>query len=299
MDARTDVLAQLSQGLASRAEKARISIAAVRAGQWMLSGIVWREDVIVSSAQALPRCHKYGVVSASGEDREAILIGSDPATNIVALRCSRPLQAQALVGRVPTLGELALAYGVDYLGSTTARLGTICAVGDSWHSRKGGQIDHRLALDVRLSRSEEGGPIFDVDGGFIGMSTFGPARRVIAIPASTLERVVPALLKDGEIAHGWLGIALHPVEVPEAQRDASGQSAALMAMSVMPNGPAAKAGVLVGDIVLSIDGHPTERIRSLVATLGPDSIGRRIELRVIRGGAIQVVPLTVESRPRG
>src|SRR6185436_20124720 len=106
--------------------------------------------------------------------------------------------------------------------------------------------------DMQLGRSEEGAPVFDAAGGFLGMSTLGPWRRTIVIPAATLARVIPQLLKDGHIARGWLGMALQPVAVPDALRDSAGQTSALMVMSVATDGPAAKAGFLAGDIVLSL-----------------------------------------------
>jgi S1-C subfamily serine protease len=130
------------------------------------------------------------------------------------------------------------------------------------------------------------------------MSTFGPYRRVIAIPASTLERVVPILVQDGHIARGWLAIDLQPVAIPEAFRGEIGQSAGLMATSVKVGGPAAKAGVLAGDILVSVDGKATQRFRNVLSRLDSDSVGRHIELRVIRSGAVQTLSLTVEARPK-
>jgi S1-C subfamily serine protease len=298
MGNRMDGVRQLSRELASRADQARPSVAAIRGGQRTLSGVVWQNDVLVTSAQSLPKRESYEAVTPAGERQRAALVGIDPATNIAVLRMATPLSAKPLAGRVPTLGELILAYGVDHLGDATARLGTVNAVGNAWHSGAGGQIDRRITLDIRLTHSEEGGPIFDTNGGFVGMSTFGPYQRVIAIPASTLERVVPVLLRDGQVARGWLGIVLQPVAVPEAFRDASRPSAALMAMAVAADGPASKAGVLAGDIVLSVDGDTTQRFRNLTSKLGSDSIGRRIELRLVRGGAVQIVPLTIEARPK-
>lgn len=298
MGNRMDGLTQLSRELASRAEQARPSVTAIRGGQGTLSGIVWQSEVLVTSAQSLPKRESYEAVTPAGERQRAALVGIDPATNIAVLRMATPLPAKPLVGRVPTVGELILAYGVDHVGDATARLGTVNAVGNAWHSGTGGQIDKRIALDIRLTRSEEGGPIFDTNGGFVGMSTFGPYQRVIAIPASTLERVVPVLLRDGQVARGWLGIALQPVALPEAFRDASRPSAALMAMAVAAGGPASKAGILAGDIVLSVDGDTTQRFRNLTSKLGSDSIGRRIELRVVRGGTVQIVPLIIEARPK-
>ena len=288
----SDALTELSQALAARAEAARGSVRAIRGEHRGLSGILWQSDVLVTSAQSLPKGETFSVVSPDGGAQDAALAGVDRATNIAVLKLKDSPQGKPLLTRVPSLGELVLGVGADHEGHVSVRLGTVHALGDAWHSRMGGNIDRRIALDVRLARFEEGGPIFDVNGGFVGMSTFAPRRRVIAIPAATLERVVPLLLKDGRVARGWLGVALQPVAAPEAFRGESRY--ALMAMAVAADGPAAKAGLLAGDIVLGVDGHG---LRGLMAKLGPDSIGRRIELRIARSGAIQNLPLTIEARP--
>jgi S1-C subfamily serine protease len=295
---RVDKLTQVSRELASHADRARSSVAVIRGGQGSLSGVVWQNEVLVTSAQSLPKRESYEVITASREKQMATLAGVDLTTNVAALSVTTSLQAKPLISRVPALGELALAYGFDHLGNASMRLGIVNALGDAWHSGQGGQIDKRITLDIRLSRSEEGGPIFDTGGAFVGMSTFGPYQRVLAIPASTLERVVPVLLRDGQVPRGWLGIALQPVAVPEAFRDSLGQSAALMTMSVATDGPAAKAGILEGDIVLTVDGQATQSFRNLMSKLGSDSIGRRMEFRVVRAGAVQVVPLIIETRPK-
>lgn len=292
-----DLLAQLSQALAARAAAARTSVAAIRGEHGSLSAVLWQNDAVVTSAQSLPKRQNYEVVTATGVSQAATLAGVDPATNIAVLKLTTPLETKPLISRVPRTGELVSAYGADSSGGMSARLGSIGTVGAPWQSSAGGQIDHWIVLDIRLGRCEEGGPIFDTSDGFVGMSTFGPRKRVLAIPAATLERVVPTLLKEGHVARGWLGMALQPVAVPDTLRQASGQAAALIAMSVAGEGPAAKAGLLAGDIILSVDGHETQRVSSLMAALGPESIGRRVEMRTIRGGVIQALMVTIEARP--
>jgi S1-C subfamily serine protease len=292
-----NVLAQLSAALTARAEEARASVVAIRDAHTSVSGILWANDVVVTSAQSLSRQDVYSLTDASGQGREAKFAGVDTATNVAVLKLSASLQSRPLAGRIPAAGELALAFGTTHSGGPSTRLGIVNAVGDAWCSREGGQIDKRIGLDIRLDTSEEGGPVLDASGGFIGMSTFGPGRRVIAIPASTLERVVPVLLKDGHVARGWLGLALQPVAVPESFRGEDGQCSALMAMSVDSDGPAAKAGVLAGDILLSVDGQSTRKFRNIAAKLGSGSVGRQIELRLVRAGALQSLALTVEARP--
>jgi S1-C subfamily serine protease len=147
-----------------------------------------------------------------------------------------------------------------------------------------------------LARREEGGPVFDAAGRCLGMSTFGPRGRVIAIPTATIERVVPQLAKDGRVARGWLGVALQAVAVPDALRESADQSSGLMVMSVVENGPAAQAGILAGDIILSVDGTAAHRFRRLARHFGADSIGRKAELRLIRSGAVMTVQTTIAER---
>jgi S1-C subfamily serine protease len=176
-------------------------------------------------------------------------------------------------------------------------MGIVNAVGPEWYSSHGGRIDQRIVLDINLSRSEEGGPIFDAAGGLLGMSTFGPRRQVLVIPATTIERVVPSLLRDGHIARGWLGVALRPVAVPEALNEAAGQSSGLMVMSLTDGGPAATAGIVAGDIILTVDSASTRRMRNITARLGADSIGRKVDLRFIRSGAVTSRQATITERP--
>src|SRR6266702_1507042 len=144
-----------------------------------------------------------------------------------------------------------------------AQFSIALAAGAEWHSSRGGLIDRRIVLDLRLARREEGGPVFDAAGAYLGMSTFGPRGQVIAIPTATIERIVPLLLKDGRIARGWLGVALQAVAVPDALRESAGQSSGLMVMSVVEDGPAAQAGIVAGDIILSVEGISAHRFREV------------------------------------
>ena len=292
---KSDELTRLSQALASRAAQSRASATMIRGGRALSSALLWQGDVAVTSAQSLPRQQSYEVVSGAAERQAAALAGIDAPTNVAVLRLTTAMPAQPLAGRVPSLGELALACGFDQRGNASVRLGMISALAGAWRSERGGRIDARIDLDIRLSPAEEGGPVFDSSGALLGMSTLGPNLRVMVIPAATLERIVPLLLTHGQDARGWLGIALHPVAAPEG----FGQAAALMALSVADGGPAAKAGILAGDIVLGVDGQSTERFTDLISQLDADSIGRRLEMRVVRAGAVQVFPITIEVRPRG
>src|SRR6202140_4627400 len=163
-------------------------------------------------------------------------------------------------------------------------------------SSRPGVINRRIVIDIGLGPREEGGPVFDAAGACLGMSTFGPRGQVIAIPTPTIERIVPLLLKDGRIARGWLGVALQAVAVPDALRETADQSSGLMVMSLVENGPAAQAGILAGDIILTVDGTSTRRFRNIARHFGSDSIGRKADVRLIRSGAVMTVQTTIAER---
>ena len=294
----TDQLVQFSDALAARVESTKPTAVALRlAHERYVSGIVWRPDAIVASEQSLPRRDEFEVVIAGGAVTTAKVAGRDSSTNIAVLRVQEPLASSSITTSEARAGAVVIAIGADGTGGASARLGVVNTAGPEWHSSRGGLIDRRIVLDVRLSRSEEGGPIFDAAGNCIGMSTFGPRGQVLVIPAATINRIVPTLLKDGRVARGWLGVTLQAVAVPDALRETVDQSSGLMVMSVAENGPAAQAGIVAGDIILSVDQTSTHRFRKIARYFGSESIGRKAELRVIRSGMVVAVKTTIAERP--
>jgi S1-C subfamily serine protease len=293
----SDVLSQLSSAISARADAAKNAVVAISLGEGRhLTGMVWEADVVVVSEQALPRGDEFELVSPGGSTVAAKLAGRDSSTNIAVLKTAGSIVAPAFTAAEPHVGTLALAIGADGAGGASARLGAVNLVSGEWHSRRGGLIDRRVVLDMQLAAREEGGPVFDAAGGLLGMSTFGPRGQVIVIPHATLARVVPQLIKDGHVSRGWLGVALHAVAVPDALRESPDQSSGMMVMSVVENGPAAQAGIVAGDIILSVDGIAVSRFRKIARYFGGDSIGRKADVRVIRGGAIITIQTTIAER---
>jgi S1-C subfamily serine protease len=292
-----DLLAQFSNALATRVEAAKNAVVAIRLAHGRhLTGMAWRSDIVVASEQSLPRKDEFELVAAGGSVLTAKIAGRDPSTNIAILRLASPMASPSITAGEARSGAMVLAIGADGAGGASARLGLVNLVGPEWHSSRGGLIDRRIVLDVSVGRREEGGPVFDAGGGCLGMSTFGPRGQVIAIPTATIERVVPQLDKDGRIARGWLGVALQAVAVPDALRESADQSSGLMVMSVVEGGPAAQAGIVAGDIILSVDGTPAHRFRKIARHFGADSIGRKADLRLIRSGAVMTVQTTIAER---
>jgi S1-C subfamily serine protease len=292
-----NVLNQLSNALESRTHEARSVVVAIRnSSHQHVTGVLWLPEAVITSEQAVGERSEYEIVTAAGDAVRARIAGRDAGTNLLVLRPERELGAAPRVRAEARAGALALALGADVEGTATARFGIINAVGPQWRSRAGGRIEQRIALDIRLGRTEEGGAVLDANGALLGMSTLGPPGEVLAIPYATIERIVPQLLRDGRVTRGWLGVALRPVAVPDALRETAGQAAGMMVMSIVEGGPAAGAGVLAGDILLTVNGASARGMRRLAAQLDEASVGMKADLRLIRGGAVLSVEASITAR---
>jgi len=292
------LLSRLSEDVSALAAGARGFVAEVRSKEGhRLTGVLWKPDAVVVSEQALFDVSTYEAHIA-GETIEGQLAGRDPGTNVAVLRLARPLASTLPAFVVPKTGSLVVTAGVGRYG-LSVRLATVQTAGEAWQSMAGGTIDHRIVLDTRLGRFDEGSPVLAADGGLIGVSARGWRRETLVIPASTVERAVVALLEKGGVERGWLGLSLHPVALPESLRPETGQHVGLMVMEVIADSPAAKSGVLAGDILLSVDGTPAMRPRHVARRLGPDSIGKRVPMTLVRAGAVVTCEAVVEGRKSG
>jgi S1-C subfamily serine protease len=284
-----NALADLSLSLAALAAQAGPSLVTVQGHRFQGSGFCWKPGLVVTAEETLPERGPIHLTLPGGRVAEASRAGRDPSTDIALLRVEAPeLVPLALSTAQAGPGMLALALGADE-GAPVAALGVVSRAGPAWRSMRGGEIAQRIELDLRLRRGSEGGPVLLADGRAIGMAVPGPRRRVLVIPAATLDRVAERLRTDGRVPRGYLGLGLHPVAVE------GGQGA--MVMGVDPAGPAAAAGMLQGDIILSADGAPIASVAALIRALGPDSVGRPLRLGLRRAGEAREAVLTVGERP--
>ena len=293
-----DILTELSAALTSRTATAAPSLAALafEGRRSHRTAFLWQPGVLVTSEQGLPNAPALAQL-ADGAATQATPAGRDPGTNIALYRVDSTAPALEWTPAAPSAGALALLLAADGAGGAAARLGLITMVGPAWTSLGGGRIDRLIRLDARLTASEEGGPVLDAAGGLLGMSTLGPRGRPLVIPAETLARVVAPLLSAGRVPRGWLGVGLHPVAVPPALQAAAAATAGLMLMSVAENGPADKAGLLPGDIVLTLDGVATEHPRATALALAVFPAGQTVTLRLLRGGVVQSTDIIIGERP--
>ena len=292
-----DPLLTFSDTLVGRVAAARPWLVSIHPGsRAQRTATLWRPGVLVTSEQGLPADASVPVMMPDGTRGHATLAGRDPGTNVAALRLE--LDGPALPEPAePQVGALALALGAAADGSPTARLALVHRAGPAWESMAGGRIDRLIGLDARLSGQEEGGPVLDAAGRLLGMSTLGPRRRVLVIPAVTVNRVLAPLLAEGQVARGWLGLGLQPVSIPAAWQAPAGMDAGLMVISLVAQGAAEMAGVLPGDILLAVDGVPAPHPRAVAKALGATSVGKTVTLRLLRGGAPMDLGATVAASP--
>jgi S1-C subfamily serine protease len=291
-----DLIAQFSAALADRVAMASPSVVALRVGDRIRAGILWRPDVVVTSEQVLGDRDSVCIIR-NGIEIQARLAGRDPSTNVAVLRLDTALTgALPPPAEVPRVGGLAVIVGADAGGAATGRLAMVHAVGPEWHAMAGGRIDTLIRLDARLG-ADEGGPVLDAAGGLLGMSTSGPHRRVLVIPTATIARVLEPLLREGRIARGWLGVGLEAVTISESARAAAGQRRGAMVLNVAPAGPAERAGVMAGDILLTMDDRAFGRGRPLSLFMGPERIGQAVTLRLLRANEPRTIPVVIQERP--
>jgi len=225
---------------------------------------------------------------ADGTSRTATVAGRDHTTDIALLRVDTAALAPIkLSADTPALGALSIVVAAER-GTPTSALGSVSLAGGRWRSLRGGDIDARIELDVRLPHSHQGGLALDAAGNAIGMAVRG-ARRVLVIPAATIERVAGRLESHGRIVRGYLGLGLQPVRLDDG--------VGAMVMSVDKTGPSATAGLRQGDVIVGWNDQTLSSVRTLLHALGPESVGSVVDLAVRRGGEPAQFKVTIGERP--
>jgi S1-C subfamily serine protease len=261
------------------------------------SGIHWRAGVLVTASHTLKRDHDISVTVAGGTTLPATLAGRDPTTDLAVLRITGEGLSTAALTPADAGPSDSLAVGQPVLAvgrpgaDVTASFGIVSALGPAWRAWRGGTIDRVIRLDLRVLDGFSGGALVTITGAIAGINNSALARgAAVAIPVSTVDRVVDQLLASGRIRRGYLGVGIQPVRL----RDGSSGS---IIVSVEPDSPADRAGLLLGDVLVAIDGTAVTDADDLMTALGGDRIGQAVTVRVVRAAQPKEMSVTIAERP--
>lgn len=288
-------LAALSNELSGAVERAGPAVVAVNARpRFVSSGVIWRSGIVVTAEHTIRRREEIGITLPDGRNTSATLAGRDAGTDLAVLKLAENGTPAATFGSSETLkpGQVVLAIGRSPDSGVNATMGIMSAVSGPWRSWRGGQIDQYLRLDLTLYPGSSGGAVVDTAGRVLGIATSALSRIAgLAVPVSTVNRVIDELLRTGHVARGYLGLGLHPVALADG-------STGLIVLSAEPDGPAARAGVLIGDILVALAGQSLTGTDDIQSALGGESVGKPAAARIVRGGQTIEINITIGERPR-
>jgi S1-C subfamily serine protease len=290
----------LSMDMANAAEQAGSRLVRVQARRRQsATGIIWSNDgLIVTAHHVVEREEGIRIGLPDGSTTTAALVGRDPTTDIAVLKAEAGGLTPATWAELDgvRVGQLVLALGRPEAG-VQATLGVISAVDGGWRTMAGGAIDAYVQTDVVMYPGFSGGPLVGANGAFIGMNSSALVRGAsVTLPAATLRRVADSLKAHGRVRRGFLGVNAQAVRLPTSQVEALGQETGLLLAAVEPNSPAEAGGLMVGDILVSVDGQPVRQMDDLMAALAGDRVGKQVTVRYVRGGQTAEAPVTVGER---
>jgi len=298
-------LIELSNTLAEITERVAQSVVAVHTeARGSSSGVVWQSGLIVTAEHALRRDEEIEVTLPDGRVAPAILAGRDPRTDLAVLKCEEaklpPLNAAK--SEIVDPGSLALVVGRTRASGPVAALGIVSLVAAERRAWTGVALSPYIRLDIGLQPTAIGGVAVDAYGSAMGLATPRFSRfGATAIPTPTVATVVRTLLEKGRIPLGYLGVGLQPVRLPETLRQSlqRQERTATIVLDVEPNGPAHDAGIVIGDILVSLAGRAVTRLEDIQTQLQGEAIGKSMPAKLVRGGAVRETTIVVGERPHG
>jgi serine protease DegQ len=294
-------LVDLSSELAGLVEALGPSVVRVEARRAPGSGVVWSEDGhVVTAHHTVEWDEGLAVGLPDGTSAPARLVGRDPSTDLALLKVEAkglavPRWADAGAVKV---GHLALALTRPGR-SVRASLGIVSVRGESWRTPTGGRLDAYLQTDIPRHPGLSGSLLALPGGDAVGVNTSGLLRaQSLVVPVVTLRRVTEALLAHGRVRRGYLGVGTYAVRLPERLARELQQPSALLIVSVEDDGPAASAGLHLGDVLVAFDGQSLQRPGDLLPLLDETRVGSTVEARVLRAGELRTLPITIAFRNR-
>ena len=264
------------------------------------SGISYAADLVLTADHVITRDENIRIGLPDGKYLPATIAGRDPGSDLALLRLSeKALKPSQIAEKPARIGQLVLALGRPSEAGMQASLGIVNAIGGPARTVRGGLLDQFLQTETTSYPGFSGGPLVDTQGGVLGLNTSGLTQgSALTIPTNVAWAIADSLAKHGTVKRGYLGIRTQPVALNEAtqkqlKRD---QSNGLLIMWLESNGPAEKDGLLIGDILVSVNGYPVSDPDELFAALSSDVVGKQVDVAILRGGQLQSQKVTVGER---
>jgi S1-C subfamily serine protease len=291
------MLTEFSNQLADAAAAAAPSVVQVQGRRRAASGVVYAKGVVITTVQALGREDRLHVRAGDSDALEAELIGWDPATSLALVKAAQLETPPIAVATQPArVGHLALALARSWSNNLTASAGIVSIIGGPLRTGRRRSIDQVIRTTAPMHDGFAGGAFVDTTGALIGITTASTIRGLgVVIPSAIAWKTAHSLLEHGSVKRGYIGIAGQQVQLPEGQRP-GGRDEALLVIGVNADAPAAKAGILVGDVIVALDGQAVASPEDLLDLLAGDRVGKAATLRILRGGNATDVAVTVAER---
>jgi S1-C subfamily serine protease len=266
------------------------------------SGIVWRPDSVITAAHTVRQETGIRVITGPERSLQARLVGRDRGADVAVLKLDGEAEApRAEFGSAASLsvGGLAVAVGRTRRGNIVASAGIISGLMGEWRVQRT-RIDQFIRPDLNLYPGFSGGALTGPEGKITGLNTSGLLRgKPITIPSSTLMRIAEELASKGSVAQPYIGVVMQPVQIPEPLQKSIGAHipAGLLVMHVEPGGPADTAGILLGDILLELDGAAFDDLDEVHEILDRKGVDQEVQATLIRGGQKKQAAIRIGARP--
>jgi S1-C subfamily serine protease len=294
----TNELSALSEHMANAVDAIAPSVVQVHGRRRPVSGVAYASDIVLTSARSLGREDGMKITTGDGKTITAELAGWDPASGLAVLRAEKLALAPATLAESPArVGHIALAIARSWSNALTASAGIVAVIGGPLRTGHGRQLEQVIRVTAPLHEGFAGGAVTDAAGHVIGIGTAAEIRGLaVVIPAAIAWKSVAYVLAHGRPRTGFLGVSGHPVRLAERQRGTGGRDRALLVIDVTTGGPADSSGVLVGDLILDVDQQPVGSTDDLLGLLTSDRVGRGVPVRVLRGGGVTDLTVTIGER---
>jgi len=291
----------LSNSMAEAVKRAAPSVVTVDARRRIpASGIMVSDALVLTADHAVESQEDIHVVFQDGNRVSASFAGHDPGSDLALLQINPPKGTPAqFTEKEPAVGEIVLALGRPTSGGIQASLGVISTIAGPLRSAHGGILDSYLRTDAIPYPGFSGGPLVNASGEVIGINTSGLVRGMsIVIPNMYIHKVVELLKSHGKVPRGYLGIRSQPTSLPESQRQQleRSQKSGLLLVSIEEQSPAARGGLMVGDILVGLNQQPIADPQDLFANLAGLNVGSEIPVEILRGGQLQTISVIIGER---